>query len=134
MKKAWRASKVKGRPNMYKMFSFRDEIKSLNDMSYCFKCDLVKEPRVHHCRICKKCIQRMDHHCPWVGNCVGKLNHKYFILFLFYATVPNYALRPVYLQLPFPSQSTGLQTKNMPDSSPTVNTTPTTSPASPRTC
>ena len=56
-------------------------------MSYCFKCDLVKEARVHHCRVCGKCIQRMDHHCPWVGNCVGKLNHKYFILFLFYATV-----------------------------------------------
>lgn len=53
---------------------------------YCFKCDVVKEERVHHCSICRKCILRMDHHCPWVGNCVGKMNHKYFILFLLYAT------------------------------------------------
>lgn len=29
----------------------------------------------------------MDHHCPWTGNCIGQNNHKYFILFLFYATV-----------------------------------------------
>jgi palmitoyltransferase len=29
----------------------------------------------------------MDHHCPFVGNCVGQHNHKYFIQFLFYATV-----------------------------------------------
>jgi hypothetical protein len=29
----------------------------------------------------------MDHHCPWVGNCIGVHNNKFFILFLFYATV-----------------------------------------------
>ena len=72
----------------------RQEIESLNSIGYCSKCDLVKEPRVHHCRICRKCILRMDHHCPWVGNCVGKLNHKYFILFLFYATVTDSSRRP----------------------------------------
>lgn len=43
--------------------------------------------RTHHCKLCKRCIDRMDHHCPWVGNCVGRENHKFFIQFLFYSSV-----------------------------------------------
>ena len=70
-----------------KSFNKRREIKCLVENSYCHKCNNVKLSRVHHCKICKRCIERMDHHCPWVGNCIGKYNHKYFYLFLLYTTV-----------------------------------------------
>lgn len=52
---------------------------------FCQKCAAFKPPRAHHCRVCNKCILKMDHHCPWINNCVGHNNHKYFILFLVYA-------------------------------------------------
>lgn len=52
--------------------------------SMCGQCQTFKPPGSHHCRICNRCISRMDHHCPWMNNCVGAGNLKHFILFLMY--------------------------------------------------
>ncbi|XP_064617211.1 palmitoyltransferase ZDHHC3-like [Liolophura sinensis] len=55
----------------------------------CMKCETYRPPRAHHCRICRRCIRRMDHHCPWINNCVGEYNQRYFIQFLFYVGVAS---------------------------------------------
>lgn len=36
-------------------------------LSMCSQCQTFKPPFSHHCRICNRCISRMDHHCPWVS-------------------------------------------------------------------
>uniref|UniRef100_A0A7N0TL54 S-acyltransferase n=1 Tax=Kalanchoe fedtschenkoi TaxID=63787 RepID=A0A7N0TL54_KALFE len=53
----------------------------------CDKCHTYKPPRAHHCRICRRCILRMDHHCIWINNCVGHWNYKSFVNLVFYATI-----------------------------------------------
>lgn len=40
----------------------------------CAHCQCYKPDYSHHCRICRRCISRMDHHCPWMNNCVGSGN------------------------------------------------------------
>jgi uncharacterized paraquat-inducible protein A len=36
--------------------------------SMCGQCQTFKPPGSHHCRICNRCVARMDHHCPWVSS------------------------------------------------------------------
>lgn len=50
----------------------------------CGRCHSFKPENCHHCRICDRCVSRMDHHCPWMNNCIGVANLKHFILFLVY--------------------------------------------------
>ncbi|KAF6150318.1 hypothetical protein GIB67_034017 [Kingdonia uniflora] len=57
------------------------------DLRFCQKCSCYKPPRAHHCRVCKRCVLRMDHHCIWINNCVGHANYKIFFVFNIYAVI-----------------------------------------------
>lgn len=65
---------------------FMEEDLKVAMATFCKKCNFVRPPRAHHCRLCERCILKMDHHCPWVGNCVGFYNHRYFTQFLVYSS------------------------------------------------
>ncbi|CAI9773006.1 unnamed protein product [Fraxinus pennsylvanica] len=55
----------------------------------CDKCSTHRPPRAHHCRVCRRCVLKMDHHCIWINNCVGHRNYKSFLVLIFYATVAS---------------------------------------------
>ncbi|KAJ0243939.1 protein S-acyltransferase 15 [Hirschfeldia incana] len=55
----------------------------------CDKCFAYKPLRTHHCRVCRRCVLKMDHHCVWINNCVGYANYKAFFLLVFYATLAS---------------------------------------------
>ncbi|KAK7279620.1 hypothetical protein RJT34_24675 [Clitoria ternatea] len=55
----------------------------------CDKCFGFKPPRAHHCRVCRRCVLKMDHHCLWINNCVGYWNYKAFFVFVLYATLAS---------------------------------------------
>ncbi|CAD6253104.1 unnamed protein product [Miscanthus lutarioriparius] len=60
------------------------------DLRYCQKSSHYKPPRAHHCRVCKRCVLRMDHYCIWINNCVGHENYKIFLVFVLYAVIASF--------------------------------------------
>ncbi|KYQ92056.1 seven transmembrane domain protein [Tieghemostelium lacteum] len=56
-------------------------------IKYCRTCKFYRSPRVSHCATCNNCVARFDHHCGWLGNCIGERNYRYFIVFLYSASL-----------------------------------------------
>lgn len=75
----------------------------------CSHCQTYKPPLAHHCRICNRCIAKMDHHCPWMNNCVGIGNLSEYgsriVLSVRLVTVVTILVSLYYFVSEFPHQS-----------------------------
>ncbi|OAY38878.1 probable protein S-acyltransferase 15 [Manihot esculenta] len=69
--------------------SDQESLNNSSQLRQCDKCCAHKPPRAHHCRICRRCVLRMDHHCLWINNCVGYWNYKAFFILVLHATVAS---------------------------------------------
>lgn len=58
----------------------------------CTRCETYRPPRAHHCRICKRCIRKLDHH--WYGSVYMSPCSSFFGLkFCFYLQSVDKQLR-----------------------------------------
>jgi hypothetical protein len=58
-------------------------------LRFCSREKKYKPDRTHFCSAIGRNVLKMDHYCPWLANCVGYFNHKFFMLFILFATVAS---------------------------------------------
>lgn len=58
-----------------------------SELGVCKKCDMVRPPATHHCRVCDCCVLYMDHHCPFTGGCIGVNNFVYFFSWICFLAI-----------------------------------------------
>ena len=63
--------------------------KKQEGLRFCSREKKYKPERTHYCSAIGRNVLKMDHYCPWLANCVGYLNHKFFMLFIMYASVSS---------------------------------------------
>lgn len=61
--------------------------KKRQGLRFCAREKKYKPERTHYCSAIGRNVLKMDHYCPWLANCVGYFNHKFFMLFIMYASV-----------------------------------------------
>ncbi len=63
----------------------KKELSKEDELNYtkCSKCNIMRPPRAHHCKICQKCVIRFDHHCKYVKRIISiSVAKQEFIVFL----------------------------------------------------
>jgi hypothetical protein len=63
--------------------------KKQQGLRFCAREKKYKPERTHYCSAIGRNVLKMDHYCPWLANCVGYFNHKFFMLFIMYASVAS---------------------------------------------
>ena len=61
--------------------------KKQEGLRFCSREKKYKPDRTHYCSAIGRNVLKMDHYCPWLANCVGYFNHKFFLLFIVYASI-----------------------------------------------
>ncbi|PAV80884.1 hypothetical protein WR25_06889 [Diploscapter pachys] len=53
-------------PDRYRVSHRSTKDSDIKNLVYCTKCSAYKPHRTRHCKVCQRCIMRMDHHCPLI--------------------------------------------------------------------
>jgi hypothetical protein len=72
-------------------YSSQEEMISFTKCPVCSKARPIGE-KIHHCRVCNKCVIGFDHHCFVLDCCIAKKNLNQFLLLLLFGSLGHLLL------------------------------------------